>query len=585
MSQPAIYSYSRISSKKQERGTGIVQQKLEDTKLEELSSTYGLPISNEVFSDIGKSAYHGAHLADGGALGQIIALINDGTIAKGSILTIFNLDRISRARSNRALEPFLAIINRGVMIYVATEDKVLSEDSPNLDVDLIFAILSFARANEESRLKAKRTIGNAMTLIKNHEGGARAENGYAFAVKSCGASHAWYIDVTDGTVKPHEYYWPIAKLMASMLTAGKSIGEVKAELDTQFTPPVKTAKASKTAEATWHTALICRFHSGTALNVDRKLKIQGVEYVLKDYFPRLLSDNELLALKAARAARSTYSPSSGKVNIVTGMGIARCHVCYGSIGVQQIKGKTSRYSFYCIRSQKGESPCSGFNVKGEYVERALLQLVPDAIKAAARPKPVLQDLSILDVKLADKDATLAKMADMAMLDGLPDALVTKMRELQVERDDLAAEIEAIRDTKPLDLDLIAEEWSTVSGELPPLEDTEARQLLKALVKESIERITIHKLNGYSHHRFYFELKNGNVRTIDCKQGVLSDMRTDALPVAGIDGMRSGTHMQETDADNKRKSDAEIVQLKASFTKMRAKRNRKARLKLVTRGGK
>jgi len=532
MIQPAIYSYSRISSKSQERGTGLAQQQLEDAKLVELSKTYGLPVSTDSFIDLGKSAYHGAHLAEGGALGKIITLINDGAIAPGSMLTIFNLDRLSRAKVNKALETFLRIINSDVMLYVATEDKVLSEHSPNLVPDLIMTLLTFARANDESVMKSRRTIGHALRMIEVHNKGDRSEDGYAFALKSVGSAHAFYLDVSDGVVRPHKYYWPVARLIADMFIAGKSVGEVKAVLDNQFTPP-------NPETITWQNMILSRFHNNDALTGSRTVNIQGAVHVLDDYYPRLLNDEELTLLKSVRSSRSTHSAPSGKVNLITGMGIARCHSCGGSLGSQS-RGNNSM-SVYCIRSSKRLTDCKGFSVKCEYVEQALLNLVPDAINAAARPKPVLQDLSLLTAKLSEHDLKLERMAEMAMDAGLPDALVAKMRELQIDRDDLATQIESIQRAAPVDVDAVAAGWLQVDGTLPSIEDSETRTRIKELVKLSLDKIMVQRLDGYSSYRFYFILKNGNTRTIDCIKGELFDMRTDGVPPLEITGMSSGSH--------------------------------------------
>ncbi|WP_210474068.1 recombinase family protein [Vibrio crassostreae] len=158
----SIISYSRVSSAKQLDGTGIAQQK-DQSILNQLSEQYSLPIDERTFSDEGLSGYHGHNLQ--GEFGRILELIASGSIAKGSILSITSLDRLSRAKTNEAMELMLSVINRGINIYTAMDDKLYSSESSNLTADLIVSVIIMAQAHEESLKKSHRTRGNAVNLI------------------------------------------------------------------------------------------------------------------------------------------------------------------------------------------------------------------------------------------------------------------------------------------------------------------------------------------------------------------------------------------------------------------------------------
>lgn len=162
----AIYNYARVSSSKQRKGIGLETQ-TQRKVLEKLSGEYNLPVADHVYVDVGKSGFKGAHLD--GAMGEVLAAIDNGTIAQGSILVVFNLDRLSRQNVNLAMQQFLNIINRGVRIYTATDNKIFDAASPNLTSDLIISLITMQRAFEESFTKRQRSFEYVLHTIRQWE--------------------------------------------------------------------------------------------------------------------------------------------------------------------------------------------------------------------------------------------------------------------------------------------------------------------------------------------------------------------------------------------------------------------------------
>ena len=90
------FSYVRLSTDLQLRGSGL-QRQLEASKA--YADANGLVLQeDDQLRDIGISAYKGANIAEGSALGQFLAAMRDGRIEPGSVLIIESLDRLSRGR-------------------------------------------------------------------------------------------------------------------------------------------------------------------------------------------------------------------------------------------------------------------------------------------------------------------------------------------------------------------------------------------------------------------------------------------------------------------------------------------------------
>ncbi|MFD2263467.1 recombinase family protein [Lacibacterium aquatile] len=153
MAKARIYSYLRFSSPQQKRGdskrrqTELIKKWAEDLKLE----------IAEAYMDEGVSAYSGANIADGGALGIFLAKVKAGEIARGSVLVVESLDRLSRQAPLDALPIFTALLNSGISIVTGADGQHFTRESINKDSFLLFgSIMVMARAHEESKTKSKR---------------------------------------------------------------------------------------------------------------------------------------------------------------------------------------------------------------------------------------------------------------------------------------------------------------------------------------------------------------------------------------------------------------------------------------------
>jgi hypothetical protein len=110
----------------------------------------------------------------------------------------------------------MKLLELGITVVTGMDKKIYSGKSvTDNPMDLMYSIMLFARAHEESKTKSKRTYGNALSIIEKYNNGERADNGYVIAIKSVG-SNFWWSDCSDGSVKPHALYFPIALEIISL---------------------------------------------------------------------------------------------------------------------------------------------------------------------------------------------------------------------------------------------------------------------------------------------------------------------------------------------------------------------------------
>lgn len=145
------YSYARFSSEKQSHGSSLERQLDAATKY---AHTYGLVLDPSRYTDLGVSAFRSKNRVEG-ALGAFIEAVDAKRIPKGSYLLIENMDRLSRDTVDVALELFLGITRRGIVLVTLTDGRVYSQATIRENwTTLIIAMGEMVRANAESARKA-----------------------------------------------------------------------------------------------------------------------------------------------------------------------------------------------------------------------------------------------------------------------------------------------------------------------------------------------------------------------------------------------------------------------------------------------
>lgn len=147
------YSYLRFSTPEQAQGDSARRQT-------DLAASYAARHSLELdekltFTDLGVSAFRGRNAKEG--LGDFLMAVEKGVVARGSYLLVENLDRISRQTLLPALDTLRALVDAGVTVVTLSDEAKYTKDSIEREpMQLMVAVLTFARANEESAVKGRR---------------------------------------------------------------------------------------------------------------------------------------------------------------------------------------------------------------------------------------------------------------------------------------------------------------------------------------------------------------------------------------------------------------------------------------------
>jgi hypothetical protein len=220
------------------------------------------------------------------------------------------------------------IILASIDIYVVKTSALFQKGDPGIFVNLVMCLMEFQQSHNESLTKQRYTNMHAELMIKkflNKDPEAFIDK-LPKAIKSVG-SHPFFVDTSDGTVKPHTYYYPIAIEINKLLLKGWGSYKIRVYLNEKYTPP-KNKKF-------WGTKIIAEWAKSAYLTGTRSVKVGGTQYQLDGYYPVVSTLGELDRIQQQRSSRKG---SSGIVTstLFTGIKILKCGYCgYSMTGFTQ----------------------------------------------------------------------------------------------------------------------------------------------------------------------------------------------------------------------------------------------------------
>ena len=148
------YSYLRFSHPDQMSGDSVRRQA---SLAAAYADEFGLTLDDKLtYRDFGISSFRGQNAASG-RLGDFLTAVSTGIVPQGSVLLVENLDRLSRESALHAQNLLTQIVLAGVTIVTLSDRRTYSIEELRRDpMGLIFALINFIRANEESELKSFR---------------------------------------------------------------------------------------------------------------------------------------------------------------------------------------------------------------------------------------------------------------------------------------------------------------------------------------------------------------------------------------------------------------------------------------------
>jgi DNA invertase Pin-like site-specific DNA recombinase len=368
--QKVAYSYLRFSSPEQAKGDSFRRQLDLATKF---AAANDLDLDDRLsFHDLGVSAYRGVN-SETGQLAVLLEAVKTGLILPGSAILVESLDRISRQSARRALRIIEGIVELGVSIVTLADGREYTLESLDRDpLNLLMAILTFIRANEESTIKSQRVAAAWEEKRK------RAST--ALITSRCpGWMHAspdkkrFILDPE--RVKIIEYIFQLAG-------AGGTFCSIARALNTEGTPPlrsqgvqgkfwttssVKMILESETVRGTL-TPFSCRVVNGKL----RRAPLSPIP----DYYPRVIDDDLFLKVQSIILMRRPKSHGSYRRVAQNVMGyITRCGYC--ASGMVKAYGTTGGYLI--CRNKFLHAGCSCESISYYEIETTFLRILMERI--------------------------------------------------------------------------------------------------------------------------------------------------------------------------------------------------------------
>lgn len=447
--------------------------------------------------DEGLSAYHQRHIKQG-ALGAFLAAIGEGRIPAGSVLVVEGLDRLSRAEPILAQAQLAQIINADITVVTASDSKQYNREKLKANpMDLVYSLLVMIRAHEESETKSKRVKAairrHCETWSADRPTGSRLGR-HPQWLQHDGGTWSLVPERAAGIRQAIDRFrrgWGHYKITEDLIAAGLRLGNRQPNSNQLY-----------------------RLIRNPALMGVKVLEIDGETYRLDAYYPALITPAEFAELQVLMDGRARSGNAVGKLpGILTGIGVAFCGYCGSAMVANNVTTRTrkdgglaegNRRLLCACRAARRECPLPSTCAAGP-VERAIMTYCADQLNLnalldggqASQETALRQRAGLTRMQLTEIDARIERMTTLmltAEAGDTPAAFVRKARELEAERADIAAELEAIerrlltlgRTASPA----AAEAWAALRLGVEAM-DYDARIKARRLIADTFERILIY----------------------------------------------------------------------------------------------
>lgn len=494
MNKIKVYSYLRFSDPKQSVGHSAERQ-IEYAK--RWAEENGAALDTELtLRDEGLSAYHQKHVKSG-ALGTFLRAIDEGRISPGSILIVEGLDRLSRAEPIQAQAQLSQIINAGITVVTASDNKVYNRERVKAQpMDLVYSLLVMIRAHEESDTKSKRVSAAVRRQCEAWEAGT-----YRGVIRN-GKDPGWLRWDGEKFVEIPERAEPLRRMLRLWLEGWGYAASWRRLRD----EGINTDLLPKT-QATFYKMVSKSYIAGI-----KTIAAGGKTFELQGYYPPLVDLDLYNRVRGSRNVRRWKRGETSTPGVVLGVGRTFCGYC-GSVMVAQnlwagrplkIDG-TPQDGHRRARCMHSTDSCISCSCSVAPLEKALLSYCSDQLRLDALLAPVsdLQQqanaaLAATRARTADIEKKLTKITAALLADDgpTPISFLRAARELESElehakEEEKAAETEATKAAahkSPAN----ARAWAELVDGVLKL-DIDSRMRARQMVIDTFERIVIYPI--------------------------------------------------------------------------------------------
>lgn len=487
-----VYSYLRFSDAKQAEGYSTERQ---TAYAEAWAKEHGLQLDAELsMRDEGLSAYHQTHVKRG-ALGVFLAAVESGHVPTGSVLVVEGLDRLSRAEPIQAQAQLASIINAGITVVTASDNKVYSRERLKANpMDLVYSLLVMIRAHEESDTKSKRVRDAIRRQCLGWQSGAFR------GLVRYGQAPSW-LRVVDGQWQPIPERVAALRAAVAMFLRGLGSGAIAKRLHEEG------LSISGKVPSSGH---LVRLLPHPALVGDKHVELDGETYVLANYYPPVITREEQAQVLQAIGQRGRRRVKGDIPSLITGMGITVCGYCGAPMKAQTMANKRKvdgtildcNRRLQCTRVNQGERCSVAGSCSVVPIERAIMGYCSDLVNLQAlsrgdRTAAPRADLAAAHARLLEIETQLTRLTD-ALLQAdagqAPATFLKRARELEAERatwqDRAAAAERALAESARADIEGVEQVWQSLAKGVLAL-DMDARLQARQLVADTFERIAVY----------------------------------------------------------------------------------------------
>lgn len=530
--EPQIYSYSRFSNIRQEKGRSLARQK---KFIDEVSAKFNLKINKDlVMTDRGLSAFHGHHKTKG-ALGVFLAAVEKQLIKPGSVLIVESLDRLSREQPYIAQATLASLVNADIVVVTAADEKIYSKETMAKDPlgTMILSVLEMVRAHKESLRKTEASIDFLHGQIATHEEGGVSDlaGPLPFWISRKQRPHPKI--KTGFELNEHE---EIIRLIVDMhFKQGMGLRPISVELLNRGIKPPSQLKHSpansrKPKNDVWGVSTLSHIVSNQALcgryvvnlNYQKDGKKHVEDYVLESYYPAIMSEEEFDTFQAIKKRRygsnkGDKSKRNGLVYLLTDYGNKSvCAKCGRSIGSQPQKQKHGiRRRLHCSKHKETANCCK--SIIQDYIEDAFLISVArhidyNLINTQVKPADIIRNSD----RLEEIDLEMANVIDMRRTvkdEKIKLKLKFDYEALENEKEDLIKQKLEFKQFKIAPNDI--KKFIRTVNDARDYNNNEARTFVKSILMQCIRKIEVHmekkKLECYGYPNLF---ENAIVNVVD-----------------------------------------------------------------------
>ena len=463
------YSLIRFSTPQQAKGDSTRRQLVAS---ERFCAERGLTL-NRTLHVVGKSAFHGDHVATG-PLAEFIKLVEAGKILIGSWLIIEAMDRLDRRDVPTANEQFIRLLRAGIVIHTMIDNQTYTYERIKNDLTaMLISIIQMATAHDYSKKLSMR-------ISAKWE--ARREEMRAGRGKATNACPGW-LKAIDGQF--YEVPERVAVMKRIIAERHLSLGrhEISTRLNRDRMPTFRNGDG-------WHPSTIAALVRNKALiGIYQPRKADGSEDgpPIEGFYPRIISDDDFWRAQWGPDNKlGAGGKTKGLANLLRG--VCKCARCGASLVF--LNTGSDRF-LVCSKARRGLCD-NRYHRMYPKLEAELLSafVLFDFSRLIDHANPQVNRVAGLEAEIAAKTATATRLLKDFQEDTPP--LVSKqIGALTAEIKGLTAELsEARRNARIAEARASFDaytEFGAMVAWMPRMEDDE-RYLLRTRMAGELRRI-------------------------------------------------------------------------------------------------